>query len=76
MGTVADYITKNNEVVLNLVKINLLPLSVMQNYEIYQMVISIGNETKKMKIYEKVAIKNKCSINTVRKAIREMQRLC
>ena len=75
MATIADYIAKNNEVVLNLIKMRVLPLSVMQNYEMYRMVISITDEPKRMKVYAKVADRNKCSVETVRKAVREMEKI-
>ncbi len=74
MGTLAEYLKDNNEVVLNLIKMNLLPLVVMQNYEIYQMVSAIQDEPKRMKVYERVANRCKCSVNTVRKAVREMEK--
>lgn len=74
MGKVADYIAKNNEVVLNLIKMNVLPLSVMQNYEIYQMYLALDDEPKIMKRYEKVANRCKCCIDTVRNAKREMEK--
>ncbi len=76
MGKVADYIAKNNEVVLNLIKMNVLPLSVMQNYEIYQMYLAIHDEPKQMKRYGKVADRCKCHIDTVRRAIKEMEKPC
>lgn len=72
--TVADYIAKNNEVVLNLIKMKAVPLSLMQNYEIYRMVLAITDEPKRMKVYERVANRCKCSVDTVRKAVREMQK--
>ena len=75
MGTVADYIAKNNDVVLNLHKMNLLPYSVMQYYEIYRISQTIYN-SKKMEVYQILADRNKCSVDTVRKAIREMEKEC
>lgn len=75
MEKVADYIAKNNEVVLNLIKMNVLPLSVMQNYEMYRMVLAVTDEPKRMKVYERVANRCKCSVNTVRKAVREMEKI-
>jgi hypothetical protein len=74
MATVAEYIAKNNKTVLELRKMALLPLSVMQNYEIYQMVLAIKDEPKRMKVYQRVANHCKCSVETVRKAVREMQK--
>jgi len=72
--TVADYIAKNNDVVLNLIKMKAVPLSLMQNYEIYRMVLAITDEPKRMKVYEMVANRCKCSVRTVRKAVNEMER--
>lgn len=73
--TVADYIAKNNEVVLSLHKMNLLPYSVMQYYEIYRISQSLS-KYKKMEMYQMIADHNKCSVDTVRKAIREMNKEC
>ena len=75
MGKVADYIAKNNEVVLNLIKMNVLPLSVMQNYEIYQIYLAT-DEPKKMKRYEMVANRWKWCIDSVRNAKRQMEKPC
>ena len=73
MAKVADFIARHNGIVLNLVKMKIMPLSVMQNYEIYQMVKAIDNP-KKMIVYGIVADKCKCSVDTVRKAVREMEK--
>ena len=76
MGKVADYIAKNNLLILETIRMQLLPLSVMQNYEIYQMVLALSDEPKKMKRYKQVANRNKCSITTVRRAVIEMEKAC
>jgi hypothetical protein len=75
MATIADYIAKNNEVILNLHKMNLLPYSVMQYYEIYRISQSL-NHYRKMDMYQIIAERNNCSVDTVRKAIREMKKEC
>lgn len=73
MATIADYIAKNNAVVLELRNKGLIPISVMVNYEMYRMVKAIDNP-KKMVVYEMVADRCKCSVDTVRKAVREMEK--
>jgi len=77
MAKVADYISKNICVIRKLIKVGSVPLSLMQNYDIYQLYLStMEYEDKQMKRYLIVANRCKCSIETVRKAVREMQKPC
>lgn len=71
--TVADYIAKNNDVVLTMTKVSLLPISVMQYYEINILVKSDSSKSKMQK-YQNVADKLDCSVDTVRRAVREMNK--
>jgi len=76
MAKVADYISKNICVVRKLIQVGTVPLSLMQNYDMYLMFEAIDYEPKQMKRYEIVANRCKCSIDTVRKAVREMEKAC
>lgn len=75
MAKVADYISKNIKRINHDVKLGLIPLSVMQNYEIYKLYLSVCEyEIRPMKRYSIVANRCKISVSTVRKSIREMQK--
>lgn len=76
MAKVADYISKNICVVRKLIQVGTIPLSLMQNYDIYQVYLSVCEyESKPMKRYEICANRFKCHIDTVRKAIKQMEKL-
>lgn len=75
MAKVADYISKNIKRINHDIKIGLIPLSVMQNYEIYKLYLSVSEyEKKPMTRYAIVANRCKISVSTVRKSIREMEK--
>lgn len=74
MAKIADYISKNIARINKDLKIGLIPLSVMQNYEIYKLYLSTDYEKIKQKRYEIVANMCKCSKSTVRRAISEMEK--
>lgn len=75
MAKIADYISKNIKRINHDIKIGLIPLSVMQNYEIYNLYLSVSEyESKPMKRYSIVANRCKISVSTVRKSIREMEK--
>lgn len=74
MERVIDVINKNLDTINILLKIGRVPLSLMTDYEIYSMYLANENEPEKMKRYQKVAKYYKVSVNTVRKAVREMEK--
>jgi len=76
MGKIGDYITENICTIRKHVKLGIVPLSLMQNYDMYLMVKSFEYEPKIMERYKKVAKISRCSVDTVRKAVREMEKAC
>jgi len=74
MGRVAEYINTNMKVIQTFVKIGRVPLSVMQDYDIYLFYKSIDYEPAQMKRYGIVAKNFKVSVNTVRRAIVDMEK--
>jgi len=73
MARVAEYINTNMKIIKTFVKIGRMPLSIMQDYDIYLFYKSIDYEPAQMKRYEIVAKNFKCSVNTVRKAVSSME---
>jgi len=74
MARVADYISSNIKIVQTFVKIGRMPLSIMTDYDIYLFYKSIGYEPAQMKRYSIVAKNFKVSVNTVRRAIVDMEK--
>ena len=74
MGRVVDLLEKNIIVIRKFVKIGRIPLSLMTDYDIYLMYKSIDYEPAQMKRYAIVATNFKISIDTVRKAVKEMEK--
>lgn len=74
MARVVDLLEKNIKVIRQFVKIGRVPLSLMNDYDIYLYYNSIDYETAPMKKYKIVSEKFKISITTVRTAVREMQK--
>lgn len=74
MAKVVNLITDNIVLIQRLVKHQILPLSLMQNYDIYSLYQSIDYEKQQMKRYAIVAKRCKVSISSVRRAIREMEK--
>lgn len=74
MATLADYIMKNIKTIDKMVKADIVPLSLMQNYDIYKMNISLLDvEPKSMKRYKIIANRYKISTSSVLKAIAKMK---
>ena len=74
MARVADFIKKNIDVVKVFVKIGRMPLSVMNDYDIYLFYKSIDYEPAQMKRYGIVAKNFKVSEKTVQRAISDMEK--
>lgn len=74
MERVIDVINANLKPINILLKIGRVPLSLMNDYEIYSMYLANSNEKSKMKRYGIVAKYHKVSVETVRKAVREMEK--
>lgn len=75
MASVADYISKNISRIRHDMRLGLISLSVMQNYDIYNLYVSISeSEPIKEKRYRIVGSRYKCSKSTVKKAIYEMEK--
>lgn len=74
MARVNEYIGANMKVIKTFVKIGKIPLSVMNDYDIYLFYKSIDYEQAQMKRYKIVADRFKCSIDTVRRAVVAMER--
>lgn len=73
MAKVAEYISTNMRVVQTFVKIGRMPLSIMTDYDIYLFYKSIDYEPAQMKRYSIVAKNFKVSVDTVRRAIVNME---
>lgn len=71
---VANYISSNIKIVQTFVKIGKLPLSVLNDYDIYLFYKSIDYEPAQMKKYDIVSRHFKISVNTVRRAIVHMEK--
>lgn len=71
---VANYISSNIKIVHTFVKIGKLPLSVLNDYDIYLFYKSIDYEPAQMKKYDIVSRHFKISVNTVRRAIVDMEK--
>lgn len=71
---VANYISSNIKIVQTFVKIGKLPLSVLNDYDIYLFYKSINYEPAQMKKYKIVADKFKIHVDTVRRAVVEMEK--
>jgi len=74
MARVVDYIEQNICIIKQLVQLGRVPLSLMTDYDIYLRFLNTDAMLPKMKRYGSVGIDLKVSINTVRKAIREMEK--
>jgi hypothetical protein len=75
MERVIDVINKSLPTINTLLKIGRVPLSLMNDYEIYSMYLANSEEKAQMKRYKIVSDYYKVSVNTVRKAVREMEKL-
>jgi hypothetical protein len=74
MARVAEYISSHMKIVKTFVKIGRMPLSVMNDYDIYLFYKSIDYEPAQMRRYQIVASNFKCSVDTVRRAVVGMQK--
>ena len=74
MERVVDYIEKNICVIKQLVQLGRVPLSLMTDYDIYLRFLATDVLLSKMKRYGSVGSDLKVSIDTVRKAVREMEK--
>lgn len=74
MARVAEYINQNMKIVKTFVRIGRMPLSIMTDYDIYLFYKSITYEPAMMKRYQIVATHFKISVNTVRRAIVDMEK--
>ncbi len=75
MARLVDVMNQNIYLIEKLLKIGKLPLSLMNDYDIYLKYNSISEETSKMNKYNIVAKKLKCSPHTVRRAVYSMEKL-
>ena len=74
MARVVDYIEQNICVIKQLVQLGRVPLSLMTDYDIYLRFLATDILLPKMKRYGSVGTDLKVSIDTVRKAVREMEK--
>lgn len=74
MAKVADYIENNISTVNKLAQIGVVPLSFLQNYDIYTAYLSTKGMPQ-MKRYSNVALRYKISVSGVRKAIYLMEKV-
>lgn len=74
MARVIDVINENLDVINVLLKLGRVPLSLMNDYEMYSMYLNTSEEPRKMVRYKRVAKYFKVSVETVRKAVREMEK--
>ncbi len=71
---VANYISSNIKIVQTFVRMGRMPLSIMTDYDIYLFYKSIDYEPAQMKKYRIVSEKFKVHIDTVRRAVTEMEK--
>lgn len=71
---VANYISSNIKIVQTFVRMGRMPLSIMTDYDIYLFYKSIDYEPAQMKKYDIVSRHFKISVNTVRRAIVDMEK--
>lgn len=74
MERVVDLVSKNMKMVKTFVRIGRMPLSIMNDYDIYLFYKSIDYEPAQMKKYIIVAKNFKCSVDTVRRAVASMDK--
>ena len=74
MARVVDIIEKNIAVIKLLMKLGKVPISVMNDYDIYNMWLSYSHEKSQMKRYKIVANIFKVSDRTVIRAVNEMKK--
>lgn len=75
MAKVVSVIDNNILVINQLIQIGRAPLSILTDYDIYRFFMAVVDEPKKMKRYKRVALNFKVSVETVRKAVRDMERI-
>lgn len=73
MARIIDIFDENIIVINKFIKIGFIPLSLMNDYEIYLFYKQIDSEIRQMKKYEIVSKKFKISVNTVRRSISKME---
>ena len=73
MAKVVDFLEKNIDVVNKLSKVGVVPLSLMQNYDIYNCYKSTAG-VPQMKRYGIVSTRLKVSVSSVRKAVVFMEK--
>lgn len=76
MAKVVSIIDENIIVINKLISIGRAPLSILTDYDIYRFYMAIIDEPAKMKRYKRVALNFRVSVETVRKAVRDMQKEC
>lgn len=74
MEKVVTVIDENIAAINKLVKIGRASLSILNDYDIYRFYAAIVDEPAKMKRYKRVALNFRVSVETVRKAVRDMQK--
>jgi LytS/YehU family sensor histidine kinase len=74
MGCLAEFVTKNYQVVEKLLKAGAVSITLKQQYEIYQYFNTTSHIKSRMQRYENTAEAMKVSLNTVRRAVDEMKK--
>ena len=74
MAKVVDLIETNLSLIKTFVSIGKMPLSLMNDYEIYLFYKGIDKDKKPMQKYKCVSLKFKISVSTVRRAVKEMNK--
>jgi len=74
MAKVINVIDDNILVINKLISIGRAPLSILTDYDLYRFFMAIVDEPGKMKRYKRVALNFKVSVETVRKAVRDMEK--
>lgn len=73
MVRLVDYIEDNILMIKMLVKIGMMPLSILTDYHVYTCFMVNENIPEKMKRYSVVATQLKISVTTVRRIVKNME---
>lgn len=74
MAKLIQLLEINIDTINKFVKVGLIPLSVLNDYDIYLFYKAIDYESRQMKKYEIISKKFKISIDTVRRSISRMEK--
>lgn len=74
MARIVDLLEKNISVINQFVKVGFVPLSLLNDYDIYLFYKSLDYEPKQMQKYSIISKRFKISVDTVRRSIVRMEK--